>query len=39
MNLPVKKIELILPQKKIEKIVDRLQSAGILEIISNTNLD
>ncbi len=36
MNLPVKKIELILPQKNIEKTVDGLQAKGILEIIPNT---
>ncbi len=33
MNLPVSKIELILPQKGMEKILDKLQSGGFIEII------
>jgi V/A-type H+/Na+-transporting ATPase subunit I len=35
MNLPVKKIELILPKEDIKKTIDNLQSGGFLEIISN----
>ncbi len=34
MNLPVKKIELVLPNEKLERLLDILQSSGSLEIIS-----
>lgn len=37
MNLSVKKIELILPQRNINKTLEKLQEQGILEVIPTTD--